>query len=97
MYKLIKKCFEILQEKEKVVSTPLIQMFSQLIIVKLCHFHYFQIQCFAGSFLIENIFLFILYLCKFVDRHIKISKLWLVTSKVNYNDSENLAKPIEVG
>ena len=60
MSKLIKKCFEILQEKEKVVSTPLIQMFSQLIIVKLCHFHYFQIQCFAGSFLIENIFLFII-------------------------------------
>ena len=42
-------------------------------------------------------FPFYYYLCKFVDRHIKISKLWLVTSKVNYNDSENLAKPIEVG
>ena len=49
----------IMKHLKQIMSPSLIQIFSHFIIVQLCNFHYFQIQCFSGSFLIENLFIII--------------------------------------
>ena len=72
-------------------------MFSHLIILEL----YFPIQCFEGSFLIENIFVFIIITANLLTDILKyLAKIlgevfwdffWWVTTRDNNSDSENLA------
>ena len=102
----VSKYYTTHQEKEKIISPSLIRMFSNFIYEQLGSFNFFEIQCFPRSFLIENLFLFIISsatsatdMLKYLAKNFckTFSELWWVTTMASDNNSENLAKPIKVG